>query len=163
MKYAIRKALPTDRDQVVSIFNSYASGSFSAYPDQPVGPEFFDKLMDCMYGDSIYVIETDKGEDVGFGLLKMYPGPDVFHHTAEVAYFITHQHTGKGLGQQMLDILVADAKKYGVETLLASISSRNEGSIRFHEQNAFRECGRFEKVGKKFGSYFDVVWMQRFI
>ncbi len=163
MKYTIRKAVESDRHQVVAIFNQYASGSFSAYPDKPVGPEFFDKLMECIYGDSIYVIVSEKGEDVGFGMLKMYPGPDVFHHAAEVAYFITHEHTGKGLGQQMLDLLVEDAKKYGVETLLASISSKNEGSIRFHEQNRFMECGRFEKVGRKFGSYFDVVWMQRFI
>jgi L-amino acid N-acyltransferase YncA len=47
-----------------------------------------------------------------------------------------------------------------VDTILASISSRNDGSIRFHKKNGFRECGRFRRVGRKFGQDFDIVWMQ---
>jgi phosphinothricin acetyltransferase len=48
-----------------------------------------------------------------------------------------------------------------VETILASISSRNEGSLRFHRKHGFRECGCFEGVGRKFDQDFDVVWMQK--
>jgi len=33
--------------------------------------------------------------------------------------------------------------------------------IEFHLKNGFRECGRFMKVGRKFGEDFDVVWMQK--
>ena len=63
----------------------------------------------------------------------------------------------------MLDYLLAGAKKQGIATILASISSLNEGSIRFHERHGFVECGRFLKVAEKKGMVFDTVWMQKFI
>jgi phosphinothricin acetyltransferase len=47
-----------------------------------------------------------------------------------------------------------------VDTIPANISSRNEGSIRFRSNSAFRECGRFRRVGRKFRRAFDIVWMQ---
>jgi phosphinothricin acetyltransferase len=54
-------------------------------------------------------------------------------------------------------------KDQGITTILASISSQNEGSIRFHAGHGFTECGRFKKVGRKKGIIFDTVWMQKFI
>ncbi len=49
----------------------------------------------------------------------------------------------------------------GIDSLLVNISSRNRESLGFHLKNGFRECGRFLKVGRKFGEDFDAVWMQK--
>jgi len=49
----------------------------------------------------------------------------------------------------------------GITTILASISSLNEGSLAFHQKNGFRECGRFRDIGVKKGRSFDGIWMQR--
>jgi len=51
----------------------------------------------------------------------------------------------------------------GISSILASISSRNEESIAFHRSLGFRECGRLEAIGRKWGKVFDVVWMQRML
>ena len=45
--------------------------------------------------------------------------------------------------------------------IIAGISGFNTGSMKFHSNNGFRECGRFIGVGRKFGREFDVVWMQK--
>jgi phosphinothricin acetyltransferase len=50
-----------------------------------------------------------------------------------------------------------------MKSLLANVSSRNEASLNFHLKNGFVECGRFKDVGTKFGEYFDVVWLQKFL
>lgn len=50
-----------------------------------------------------------------------------------------------------------------VSSILAGISSRNDGSIAFHGSLGFRECGRFLAIGRKWGESFDVVWMQRML
>ena len=84
-----------------------------------------------------------------------------FRQTAEITYFIQPDMTGKGLGTRMLRHLEAAGKAQGITTILASISSLNEGSIRFHAQNRFTECGRFIKIGIKNGVAFDTVWMQK--
>ena len=77
--------------------------------------------------------------------------------------FVQPEMTGMGLGAQMLAYLETAGKEKGITTILASISSLNEGSIRFHERHGFTECGRFARVGIKNGIVFDTVWMQKFI
>ena len=61
----------------------------------------------------------------------------------------------------MLGYLEAEGRKRAVGCLLASVSSLNEGSIRFHRRHEFTECGRFRNVGSKRGVFFDTVWMQK--
>jgi phosphinothricin acetyltransferase len=63
----------------------------------------------------------------------------------------------------MLNHLVDKAKQKGIWSILASISSLNEGSINFHKKNGFIECGRFKNVGRKKGQIFDTVWMQKML
>jgi phosphinothricin acetyltransferase len=69
--------------------------------------------------------------------------------------------TGKGIGSQMLALLETSAKKHNISVILANISSKNTGSIRFHQKNGFIECGRFRNVGEKKNELFDTVWMQK--
>ncbi|MBI4642672.1 MAG: GNAT family N-acetyltransferase [Deltaproteobacteria bacterium] len=61
----------------------------------------------------------------------------------------------------MLDLFAREAGQRGIDSLIANISSRNQESIRFRLKNGFQECGRFLRVGRKFGEDFDVVWMQK--
>ncbi len=63
----------------------------------------------------------------------------------------------------MLARLEDEGKQQGITTILASISSLNEASIRFHANHGFTECGRFKGIGRKRGVVFDTVWMQKFI
>jgi len=36
-------------------------------------------------------------------------------------------------------------------------------SLNFHFKQGFKECGRFQRIGQKFGRDFDVIWMQKFL
>ena len=38
-----------------------------------------------------------------------------------------------------------------------------ENSIQFHDHLGYRMVGRFEQCGYKFGRWYDMVWMERFI
>ncbi|CAO0821143.1 hypothetical protein DFAR_2150009 [Desulfarculales bacterium] len=49
----------------------------------------------------------------------------------------------------------------GIDTILASISSRNDGSRRFHHRHGFEQAKCFLKVECKHGQDFDVAWMQK--
>ncbi|MEN6462934.1 MAG: GNAT family N-acetyltransferase, partial [Syntrophomonas sp.] len=72
-------------------------------------------------------------------------------------------HIRKGLGAKLLDILSVEAKKLGVETSLANITSFNQPSLSFHLAQGFTECGKFARIGRKHNTDFDIVWMQKFI
>jgi L-amino acid N-acyltransferase YncA len=145
---------------VMEIFNDYVKTSFSAYPEETLPESFFDQILAMTRGYPAYaLLEGDRV--IGFCFLRPYNPFTTFTECAEISYFLDKLHTGQGIGTIALDKIETEARALGIRSILASISSENPGSIRFHQSRGFNECGRFRKIGKKKGRYFDVVWMQK--
>ena len=161
--YEIRRVREADRSAVVSIFNYFVENSFAAYPDKKVGAEIFDLLKNMSRAGVFYVAETADKEVVGFALLRHHQIAEAFKRAGEITYFILPRHERRGMGARFMETIINDARAAGVETLLANISSLNEVSLNFHRKHGFIECGRFQRIGQKFGRDFDVIWMQRFL
>ena len=161
MTYRFEPLGERHRTAVIDIFNHFIAQSFSAYYDQPFEYLFFDRLLEMVKGYPALAVIDEAGAVVGFGALHRWHPAAPFNRTAEISYFFAPSATGRGIGTALLARLEHDAREMDVDMILASISSRNEGSIRFHQKHGFRECGRFERVGRKFDQDFDVVWMQK--
>ena len=160
MAYRFEKLAEKHRTGVIELFNHFIAESFAAYPDEPVGYDFFDRFLDMADGYPAVAMLDEADRVVGFAFLHPYRSGRTFHRTAEITYFIQPEHTGKGIGSTVLRQFRQAAMEMGIEIFLANISSRNEGSLRFHRKHGFEECGRFRRIGRKFGEDFDVVWMQ---
>jgi L-amino acid N-acyltransferase YncA len=163
MDFKIRDARLSDESAILSVFNHFAENSYAAYTENPEGPEFFRRLWAASSGYPFYVAEIPDGEVIGFALLHAYYPLQVFKRAARVTYFIKTEYTNQGLGEIFLDRLIQEARAMGIDNILASISSLNDQSLRFHEKHGFTECGRFLKAGRKWGRDFDEVWMQKLI
>lgn len=147
---------------VIEIFNHYIEHSFAAYPEQKFPLGFFGSLLEKTAGYPSYaMIAAEDEQVVGFCFLKPYNPFPSFKSTAEITYFIAPNYVRKGLGKYALSTLESDAKKMGINHLLASISSLNTPSLSFHLQNGFSQCGNFTNIGTKFETSFSVVWMQK--
>ena len=143
---------------MIKIFNHYAASGYAAYPDQPVTDRFFPFLHEESF--SFYVLEAPTGV-VGFGLTKPFLPFPAFAKCCMLTYFIQPAYMNRGLGTRLLDRLTRDAKKMGLDIMVANMASKNEPSVRFHLKNGFEESGRLRNVGNKFGESFDVIWMQK--
>lgn len=154
---------PGDREEVIDLFNHYIAHTFAAYPEDTVGYEFFDLFLAASRGFPSVVVRDARGSLLGFGMLRPHNPIPSFSHTAEVTCFVRPEMTGQGIGSRILRYLEEQGGSRGISCLLASISSRNTGSIRFHERHGFVECGRFLGIGKKKGVFFDTVWMEKYI
>lgn len=152
---------PDDRDDIIAIFNHYVTTSLTAFPSQPVGPQFFDLIMNQTEGYPRVKIVNREGQCVGFGLLQPYNQLPTFASVAEATYFLHPDYTGRGIGTALLEELCGQACNMGLTSILARISSENPGSLAFHRKHGFQECGCFEAVGEKNGTTFDLVWMQK--
>ena len=160
MSYRIRKANKHDSESVSDVFNYFVENSYASYETSKTGPDLYLKIRASSPQYPFYVIDT-LNKVVGFGFLRPYRNTETFRRTAEITYFILPEHTRKGLGSRLLQVLEGDAEEMGISTLLANISSLNNQSLEFHRKNGFRKCGTFRKIGTKFGENFDVVWMQK--
>ena len=154
---------PADRQPMLDLFNYYVRNGFAAFPEQPLPIAFVDRLLDLAKGYPALVAKDPAGRLLGFGLLRPHNPLPTFAHTTEITYFLAPDHTRQGLGTRLLQTLEAGAREKNIRTILASISSLNEGSLAFHRKHGFLEVGRFRQVCIKRGTAFDVVWMQKML
>lgn len=163
MEYSLVPISAEDREAVIDIFNYYIENSYAAYPENRVPYEFFDLFLRNTAGYPTAVVKDENGKVQGFGMLHPHSPMPTLAGSAEITCFIRQEYTGNGIGSCMLEYLLEGAKEKGLHCILASVSSLNEGSIRFHQTHGFTECGRFKEVGKKKGKTFDTVWMQKLL
>jgi phosphinothricin acetyltransferase len=163
MQFTIEMVKKEDGKAIVDIFNHYVENSFAAYPESKVPYESFDHLLDTAKGYPFQVARSSEGDVLGFALLRPHNPLSAFSRTAEITCFIAPQFVGKGIGKAMQERLLANAREKGINTILASISSLNSASLAFHKKQGFLECGCFQRIGRKWGQDFDMVWMQKMI
>ena len=159
MEYNFEPLSEEHRQPVIDLFNHYVSHGHAAFPEVPVSYGFFNRFLEIASGYPAFVVKQASKKLVGFAFLRPYHPTETFRRTAEITYFILPDHTRRGLGTALSKHLVRAARALGIDSLLASISSRNQPSLHFHLRQGFKECGRFPRVGRKFGEDFDVVWM----
>lgn len=163
LNYVIRTTTNEDEEAILSIFNFYVENDFAAYPESKVDKAFFRELKIITVNYPFYVVELANKEVIGFAFLHNYSKDRCFSRVAQITYFISPGYTRKGIGKDLLATLISDARKMGLKTLLANISSENKASINFHQKNGFKECGRFINIGHKFDKDFDQIREQKFI
>jgi phosphinothricin acetyltransferase len=161
MPYSFQPLDPCHHQAVLEIFNHYIRHSMAAYAEDEIDAQGLMRLLEMLKGYPTAVVIAPQGQAVGFAFLRPIHHLPTFRRAAEIAYFIMPGHTGQGLGAALLQRLEDGARDMGIDTILASVSSHNHGSQRFHRRHGFEQAGRFIKVGRKHGQDFDVVWMQK--
>jgi phosphinothricin acetyltransferase len=151
-----------DREAVIDLFNYYIENSFAAYLEKKVPYGLFDQFLKLTEGYPAFTMRDGESEDrvVGFAFLRPYLPLGAFQRAAEITCFLEPGYTGRGIGSRILERIAGEARRKGIDTILANVCSLNESSLRFHERRGFAECGRFRRVAKKKGRDLDAVWMQ---
>ena len=149
------------QEDVMKIFNYYIKNSFSAYFTVCLPPELFDSFLQSCQDSPAYAAECQMGRVVGFGLIKPFHPGDAVKRTGEISYFIDAEYTRQGIGRMLLNKLTKEAKRMGIDNLVANVSSHNEQSLNFHKQNGFIEVGILKSAGRKFDQDFDVIILQK--
>jgi L-amino acid N-acyltransferase YncA len=68
---------------------------------------------------------------------------------------------GRGIGRQLLEVLIASTESGGIWTIQSSIFPENIASRRLHSSAGFREIGVRERVARHHGHWRDVVLIER--
>lgn len=107
------------------------------------------------------VVAEENGTVIGWASLSKWSDRCAYDSTAEVSVYVHHEHRNKGIGKQLMQTLIAEAKQAGLHTLIARITQNNDNSIHIHQSFGFDHAGVLREVGKKFGKYLDVHMMQK--
>ncbi|KAK3308321.1 phosphinotricin acetyltransferase [Chaetomium strumarium] len=100
-----------------------------------------------------------------------YAGPfrprPAYRFTVEHSVYVAHHQRGRGVGRLLLEALVAQCGRSGggggFRQMVGVIGEpqANRASVALHERMGFREVGRIEGSGYKFGRWLDTLLVQR--
>ena len=83
-------------------------------------------------------------------------------HRCGVAIALYREYWGRGIGEQMMRVLLAEAKKAGYEQAELEVVADNKAAVALYEKIGFQTHGHLPRYMKyKDGSYADALWMTK--
>lgn len=156
----LRPATTADLPEINEIFNYYVKTSTCVWTDTPCS-EKERKDWFSNHDHSLPILVADyQGTIVGWGALSWFESACTFSKTVENSVYIHHDYLHKRIGRTILNRLIQCARKQGLVSIIASISSDQKASIALHKSAGFVEAGQLQKVGYKFDSYRNLSYYQ---
>jgi phosphinothricin acetyltransferase len=159
----IRKALLTDVPAILEIYNDeilHGVATFDTEAKTLVDREAWFKRLQPNHP---IIVAEENGTILGFASVGPWSDKKAYSGTVENSVYVGKGARGKGLGKQLLQTLLAEAKKSGFHTLIARITDGNQTSIELHKKFGFFQVGVLKEVGFKFGRKLDVTLMQKIL
>ncbi|NMJ44130.1 N-acetyltransferase [Roseomonas sp. JC162] len=160
----IRPATEADLPAITAIYNEVIATSTAIYMDDPVSLEDRRAWFAARQSAGYPVLVADDGNGVlglaTFGDFRAFPG---YRHTVEHSVHIRADARGKGLGTSLVGALFDPAVALGKHVMIAGIDASNEGSIRMHERLGFVRGAVLHEVGRKFGRWLDLLFMEKIL
>jgi L-amino acid N-acyltransferase YncA len=157
--YKIRPAEAGDAEAIRAIRNDVIARSTAMWTTHLLTPEDGQAwLADNLTRRSAFVAESG-GTVIGFSNWAPWRPKDGYRHTVEDSVYLTDGHQGRGLGAELLRILITGAAESGAHVMMASIEASNTRSVALHERLGFEIVGTAREVGTKFGRWLDLTMM----
>ena len=162
MSYVTRDAVAADLPAIRDIYNDAVLNTLAIWNEQTVDLANRQQWFDARLAQGYPVLVIVDGSDVplgyaSFGDWRPFEG---FRHTVEHSVYIRADQRGKGLGPQLLTALIERAKACDKHVMVAAIESSNAASIGLHQRLCFAITGQMPQVGRKFGRWLDLTFMQ---
>ncbi|VXC19386.1 putative acyltransferase with acyl-CoA N-acyltransferase domain [Pseudomonas sp. 8Z] len=111
-------------------------------------------------GFPVLVARDAAGEVLGYATYGAWRPHDGYKHTVEHSVYVRADQRGQGLGALLMQALLERARAARLHVMVAAIESENAASIRLHQRAGFVTSGQMPQVGRKFGRWLDLTFMQ---
>jgi phosphinothricin acetyltransferase len=157
----IRDATEADLPAILAITNEAIVNSTAVWSIAPATLETRAAWMRERQARGFPVLVAVDGDVIGFASFGDFRPWDGYLHTVEHSIYVAPSAQGKGAGTALLAALVARATALGKHVMVGGIEAGNTASLALHRRAGFVETGRLPEVGRKFGRWLDLVFMQK--
>ncbi len=159
----VRPAAFSDLTAITEIYNYYVINTAITFVIDPLtveehAPWFHAHTEGGRY--QLFVAE-DRGQILGFAGSGRFRPRAAYGTTVETSIYCAHQNIRAGIGTMLYAALFDAIKREDVNRIVAGITLPNDASLALHKHFGFTPVGTFSQVGRKFGRYWDVLWMER--
>ena len=166
----IRSAKQEDAIRLLEIYAYYVENTAITFEYEVPSPDGFRNRIETTLTRYPYLVLEENGEILGYAYAGVFEDRAAYERSCEISIYLDHAAKGCGHGRKLYEALEAELKKLGILNLYACIAypiaedaylTRN--SAEFHQHMGFVQVGKFHKCAYKFGRWYDMIWMEKFV
>jgi phosphinothricin acetyltransferase len=159
----IRFARASELERLTEIYNYYVMNTPITFGLEPFSVakrgEWF-RHYSASGPQRLLIAETD-GLVVGYVTSSRFRPKAAYETSVETTIYLAREATGRGVGTKLYTALFAALAEDDLHRAYAGVTLLNTASIALHRKVGFRSIGVFHQVGRKFGKYWDVEWLEK--
>lgn len=161
MATTIRPARQSDIPTITDIYNEAGVGTTASYDLEPVTvAEREAWLRDRQNHDWPVLVAESNGRVIGYASYGRFRDKAGYDRTVEHSVYVDGSARASGVGLMLMRALIDRARGNGVHVMVGALDGDNATSIAFHQKLGFVEVARMPEVGRKFGRWLDLVFVQ---
>jgi phosphinothricin acetyltransferase len=98
---------------------------------------------------------------VGYATSSAYRPRKGYETSVETSAYLAPDATGKGVGTALYESLFDAISNEDLHRAYAGVALPNDASIALHRRFGFYEVAHYTEQGRKFGKFWDVVFLER--
>ena len=164
----IRRAREEDAEAILDIYTPYVLNTAITFEYTPPSIKEMRSRIQERKEKYPFIVLEDEGKIVGYAYLSPFKKREAYDWSAETSIYLDFTLRGKGYGTVLLNALEKEAGKMNLLSLDACIAVPSEESRyltdqsrRFHEKRGYKTVAHFPFSGYKFGTWFDMIWMEK--
>lgn len=166
----IRVAKVEDAEALLKIYSYYVEETAITFEyEVPSVEEFQGRIRNTLAKYPYFVAEID-GRIVGYCYAGTFKGRSAYDWAVETTVYVDKDCKKSGIGRALYAALEDALRKMHIINANACIGTVVEpdehldnNSMEFHEHMGYRLVGEFRKCGYKFGTWYNMVWMEKFL
>lgn len=168
----VRTASAEDAERLLEIYAPYVKNTAITFEyDVPSVDEFRRRIAGVLRNFPYLAAETD-GRIIGYAYAGRFHERAAYARCAETSIYVDRSCRRCGTGRKLYTALENIMREMGILNLNACIGFPHGGqrdetldsnSTEFHLHMGYSWVGQFHNCGFKFGRWYDMVWMEKFI
>jgi phosphinothricin acetyltransferase len=160
----IRDAAEADLPRILEITNQAILHTTAVWTLAPTTLPARRAWLEERTGRGFPVLVAEQNGDVlGFASYGDFRPWEGYRHTVEHSVYVHPEAQGRGVGRALLTALLAHAEGRGFHVMVGGIEAGNTASVALHKWAGFEEAGVLREVGRKFGRWLDLLFMQKML
>ena len=165
-------AVPEDAGDLLSIYAPYVTDTAVSFETEvPSEEEFRGRIEHTLQRYPYLKAVSQDGRILGYAYAGVFKDRAAYDHCVETSIYVREGCHGQGIGRALYEALEEKLKASGIRNLYACIAYPTDeedeyltkDSALFHERMGYRLAGRFVQCGFKFGRWYDMIWMEKFL
>lgn len=164
----IRAATPADARELLKIYAPYVLNTAITFEYEVPSVEEFTARIEKTLARYPYLVAQEGGEILGYAYTGAFNPRAAYDHSAETSIYLRTDAHRRGLGKALYAALESLSLAQNITNLYACIGSPvntdahlDHNSEQFHAHMGYKLAGRFHACGYKFGTWYDMVYMEK--